>query len=258
MCQPPPLTNGGMSQVGVYEGSAGVPPAHRVGVVVVAGHGKGNSGASVDGFSEAQVVGRSTDMQSGERRAVRGQQRWWVGRRTFRVGSGVLCTDNSGASVDGFSEVQVVGRSTDMQTGERRAVRGQQRMGGVPLNKYVWGEVFLNAHSQTTTAACRSTLQFQHGPCMDGVSVDARPGGWSMDRDPTRAHRASKGGMLNGGLGDCGKLRVGRPITIWKWVKARCGRPLVPADRVQPSKLRPLRSHHTPWDATNAGCSRSL
>ncbi|TEB19137.1 hypothetical protein FA13DRAFT_1719111 [Coprinellus micaceus] len=171
MCQPPPLTNGGMSQVGVYEGSAGVPPAHRVGVVVVAGHGKGNSGASVDGFSEAQVVGRSTDMQSGERRAVRGQQRvgsgvlcadnsgasvdgfsevqvvvrrstdmqsgerravhgqqrWWVGRRTFRVGSGVLCTDNSGASVDGFSEVQVVGRSTDIQSGERRAVHGQQR-----------------------------------------------------------------------------------------------------------------------------------
>ncbi|TEB20687.1 hypothetical protein FA13DRAFT_1717575 [Coprinellus micaceus] len=138
MCQPPPLTNGGMSQVGVYEGSAGVPPAHRVGVVVVAGHGKGNSGGgSVDGYAEwgaaccartTAVVRRSTDMQSGERRAVHGQQRWWVGRRTFRVGSGVLCTDNSGASVDGFSEVQVVvRRSTDMQSGERRAVHGQQR-----------------------------------------------------------------------------------------------------------------------------------
>jgi hypothetical protein len=50
-----------VSPLSVYEGSAGVPPAHRVGVVVVVGHGKGNSGASVDRFREARLVRRSTD-----------------------------------------------------------------------------------------------------------------------------------------------------------------------------------------------------
>ncbi|TEB15353.1 hypothetical protein FA13DRAFT_1721219 [Coprinellus micaceus] len=108
-----------VSPLSVYEGSAGVPPAHRVGVVVVAGHGKGNrvdgstgraahcaqatvdnSGVSVDGL--VSTAGGSVDGSTG--RAVplctgnSGQQRqqwttavgrltglgkhgWWVSRR---------------------------------------------------------------------------------------------------------------------------------------------------------------------------------
>jgi hypothetical protein len=72
-----------VSPLSVYEGSAGVPPAHRVGVVVVAGHGKGNRGVSVDSLIEAWVVGQSTDplAESGPLCAGNSGQQRCVGRR---------------------------------------------------------------------------------------------------------------------------------------------------------------------------------
>ncbi|TEB18746.1 hypothetical protein FA13DRAFT_1719560 [Coprinellus micaceus] len=144
MCQPAPTdewrnVTGSVgrltvSPLSVYKGSAGVPPAHRVGVVVVVGHGKGNrvdgstgrerphcvqatadnSGASVDGFSKAHAVGRSTDPQA-ERPTVRRQQRC-VGRRIGRGESGLACgdgMDNTSALFNSCITARVVGRSMD-------------------------------------------------------------------------------------------------------------------------------------------------
>jgi hypothetical protein len=117
-----------VSPLSVYEGSAGIPPAHRVGVVVVAGHGKGNRGVSVDSLIEAWVVGQSTDPLA-ERPTVHKQQwttavcrltglvkhGWWVSRWIHwqRPSHCAQATaDNSGVSVDGFSKAHAVGRST--------------------------------------------------------------------------------------------------------------------------------------------------
>jgi hypothetical protein len=80
-----------VSPLSVYEGSPGVPPAHRVGVVVIAWHGKGNRGVSVDSPIEAWVVGQLMDplAESGPLCTGNSRQQWCI--RSVQAESHLLC-----------------------------------------------------------------------------------------------------------------------------------------------------------------------